>query len=377
MLWRSLAPVGGLVLGFFAMCTADARAQKKRVFVDSDTVLALAFAPAGDAVAGAGIGGDIQIWDIPSGKLQQRLSGPNLSIRRSIAFTPDGTTLAVGGDDRAVHLWNSKTGQLTKTLGGNKPDELGDVTCLAISPDGRLLASASYRPNVRVEGNTKYVSGVAEADVTLWRLPGGALQTKWDLGKDYASSVAFSPDGNVLACAEGGVIRLRDVKTGAVQRSFKPDRGAVRSVAFSPDGKELTGGGAYAVPVGSGTEARGEFHVWRVGTGALRFSRTDFGAASVSVALSSDGRTLATATGRSKRNGGSQWYAPELWLWDLRTEQLLRTVEGARGLHVPVAFSPNAQLLVYADDKEVVLIETATGQRRATLMTVTERLRRE
>src|SRR5438270_537137 len=110
----------------------------------------------------------------------------------------------------------------------------------------------------------RYVQGlILGCLVTLTPSPLTAQQAKLRQTIDRAhtvalASVAFSPDGKVLASCAGGTIMMWDVVTGKNTATFKGNVMIVSVVAFSPDGKILA----------SGTLA-GTIELWDVSTGKI------------------------------------------------------------------------------------------------------------
>jgi RNA polymerase sigma factor (sigma-70 family) len=103
------------------------------------------FAPNGKMVASAGGGGEVELWDVESGKPITSLRGLGEGTW-SVAFSPDGKTLAAGGRDGNVHLWDVETGKRKEPLKGH-----GSVIYdVAFSPDGKTLASTSQDQTVRL-----------------------------------------------------------------------------------------------------------------------------------------------------------------------------------------------------------------------------------
>jgi WD40 repeat protein len=104
-----------------------------------------------------------------------------------------------------------------------------EVRCVAISPDGKILACG--------DGNT----------IRFWDVASGKLQATLKKAAVYGvDSLAFSPDSRTLASGNGGnKIKLWDVGTHKLKTLLDKDSEyATPRVVFSPDGKTLASGGS-------------------------------------------------------------------------------------------------------------------------------------
>jgi WD40 repeat protein/uncharacterized caspase-like protein len=208
------------------------------------------------------------------------------------------------------------------------------VNSVAFSPDGMRI-----------------LSGSSDHTVKLWDVTTGAVLRTFEGHSDEVTSVALSPDGaRVLS---GGTsrgshlddtVKLWDATTGVLLRTFEGHSGGVRSVAFSPDGARVLSAGL------------GDVKLWDAATGALlhtfqaRLPKQSI-PLFVLVAFSPDGRRVLS--------GGN-----DLKLWDATTGGLLRTFEGS-GSVSSVGFSPDGvHVLSGGDvsDNTVKLWSASTGK---------------
>jgi WD40 repeat protein len=98
-----------------------------------------------DVNAEAPSGRDVQLIDAASGRVVRTLVGHTDGVS-CVAFSPDGRRIATASMDRTVKLWDAETGQEVLTL----RDHTATVTCVAFSPDGYRLLSGSIDHTARV-----------------------------------------------------------------------------------------------------------------------------------------------------------------------------------------------------------------------------------
>jgi WD40 repeat protein len=149
----------------------------------------------------------------------------------TLAFSPDGKVLATGGHDPMIHLWEPASGKPLRRL---EVEELpGGARSLAFSPDGKVLAS-----------------GGDSEKIVLWDVVRGKRVRSLRGQQGAAHSLAFSPDGKLLVAGDRNyTVRRWDVASGREVQPFQgqqpPKRGLgvgdkpLRFVAFSPDGRTL------------------------------------------------------------------------------------------------------------------------------------------
>ena len=204
----------------------------------------------------------------------------------------------------------------------------GRVLSLAFSPDGTLLASGS-------RDNT----------VGLWDARTGHLVRTLKGHSNDVNSVAFSPDSTLLASgSDDRTVRLWDARTGRMLRKWNSDSGRVLSLAFSPDGTLLANAYQYSL------------YLRRVRTGRLRGMRGHTKDLTL-LDFSPDSELLAGGSGDRT-----------VKLWDVRTGHLARTLEGHTGTVTSVAFSPDSAFLISgSNDCAVRIWSTCSGSEIAAI----------
>src|SRR5262249_6283705 len=130
-------------------------------------------------------------------------------------------------------------------------------------------------------------------------------------------ALALRPDGAVLAGVGLGVIRLWDLATGQMVRSFRGPIHAVHTLTFSADGRRLAAAGGDHMVREWDAEAGKELHLLRHTDRAL------------CVAFSPDGKYLAS--------GGCD---NVVRVWDAATGKEVSALRGPAGYVMGVAFSP-------------------------------------
>jgi WD40 repeat protein len=120
----------------------------------------------------------VRLWDATTGALKQTLEG---QLIRSLTFSPDGKVLASASFDKTVRLWDATTGTLKQTLKGHS--DL--VRAVTFSPDGKVLASAAEDKTVR-----------------LWDATTGAWKQTLEIHATI-TSLLFSEDGRYIKTNRG------------------------------------------------------------------------------------------------------------------------------------------------------------------------------
>jgi WD40 repeat protein len=355
--------------------------------VGTGAVSALAFHRGGQTLAVAGEGSaseataDVQLWDLKARRGSAPLRG-HPGGAASLAFSPDGRTLATGGADHTVKLWDhpgqreevalrghtgvpgsvslSRDGRtLAWVSRGNQPNAAGTqlavydlvrgmylsvlrghgrpIRCLALSPDGKVLASAA--------------GGDEEpAELLVWEVTTGRLVQALSAAGEGVTALAFHPDGKTLATAgRDDTVKVWDIDSGKMRLWMKASARPALALAFSGDG--------YSLAAGTGREGKsGAIDVWDSTTGALRGSMSAHDGVRC-LAIAPDGSLVAHA------DAAGQVHLHEVAGGGMRAKLVTEMKQVAC-----IAFSPDGQTLAVAGSSAgVKLWDVPTAQERASL----------
>jgi WD40 repeat protein len=302
-------------------------------------VSTVAYSPDGKLVLSAGADGTAKLWR--GTQLVQTLrQGGKVS---TAAFTPDGLDVVTAGDDGTAKLWRAADGALLATYAHGAPARA------VIGPGGRTVVTAGSDGNVRLWARTgtlrwtaahgapvtalavsrdgSVASGGADGTVRLWRADGTAVSTALTGHTAGITSLAFSPDGRVLASGSSdSTARLWDARTGKPLHTLGGHLQGVTSVSFSPDGTDVLT-----------SSVDGDAWIWRTATGRL-FRKLKFHVSTVSrAAFSPDGRWVVTA---GPTTAG---------IWQARSGKLLYFLDNAHGNLTWAAWAPDSLRIVAGD----------------------------
>jgi cytochrome c len=225
-----------------------------------DAVNAVLLLKDGRAVT-AGADGRIAIWGERAQQPQTVLEGHTAPIV-ALAQSPDGALLASASWDRTIRLWPLAGGAPRVLEGHNQ-----NVNGVAFSPDGKSVVSVGYDLTLRiwpVDGNAaptivtlptplsavavaadgEIIAGGASGSV-YFITPAGELTGEVQASPTPIISVAASRDGNlVVAASSRGSVGVIDRKERRLARTLVGPGLPVWSIAFLPDNHTILTGGA-------------------------------------------------------------------------------------------------------------------------------------
>jgi len=199
----------------------------------------------------------------------------------------------------------------------------GDRVVVWSLPDGKLLQELRFATRTHsalFASSDEVVVSLIDGSIEVRAIASGAVVRRIEAGTRQVAA-AISPGGRMLATCQTEQIRLWDLASGKLLRTFGHDFGSIGGVAFSPDGTLLASAGYDA-----------NVHLWDVSTGQQRASVREQLLAAFSVAFTGDGRSLVI--------GGA---SGAIEIVDVRTASIVRRLRGEKYAVGALALSPDGR----------------------------------
>ncbi len=346
-------------------------ADVKTITSTAGNVKSLAVQPTGNQVAASGEDRSVHVWDIESGKEAYAL-GPFNAAAEHVTWSANGNMVAAVAGDGGLAVWDvgpgrkklldlkitngaagygvrispdgksvaacgEKIARIYALVGGDKAESAGTtrreyvgagahtdmVTCLAYSPDGKTLATASRDKSIR-----------------LWDV-GTGQRLRTLLGHtEKVNDIEFSPDGNQLvSVADDQTVRLWDLAPTSPSALFTGHKGPVWTTAISPDATRTASGGDDRI-----------VRVWETASGKELRALSGHAAAITALAWSVDGQRLFSASGDKT-----------VCAWDMNSGQS-RTIAELEAAGLALAVAPDDRRIAVAGaDRKVRIVDQGPG----------------
>ena len=281
-------------------------------------------------------------------------------------FDRNNNILATGELDNTINLWDLVKGEHKKTLRRHK----GGLNCLTFSPDGKTLASGGEGEFIRGEdGNFRRDNGVFH----VWDAVKGKRKHRFS-GEDMFDirSLAFSPDGNLLAGGDQfGQIHLVDPNAGKYIKKLEGHSREVVAISFSADMRTFASG-----------SKDGTLRIWEVVSGKNEQTFEGFFDKVIGFDVSADSKTILmggsgptclwdVASGKREKTFTESSYAGNIafipggkfilpstnakFLYDRNTGERVAHFLGTGSSAASVGFSPDGKKIVTGNDDGTLL----------------------
>ncbi len=238
-----------------------------------------------------------------------------------IAISPDDSKIVSAGGLGLIYVWDVQISKVVDTV-----KIYGKILSLAISPDGSLIAAGNAQGEIYIVDFKSGKTNSVLFDTDHW---------------SYVSTLKFSPDGYILfSGCDDGAIKLWDIKSEQLLKTFEGYSYNARTFAVSSDGKKL----ASIV-----NEYTNSIKLWDIDSESLILDFSLKSTSFRSVDFSPDGTKLMGCDGKIK-------------LWDASTGLILDSIEIEDNFCHKALFSKDGKRIISCwQDSSIRIFNVQTG----------------
>jgi WD40 repeat protein/uncharacterized caspase-like protein len=284
----------------------------------------------------------VKIWDVISGREVQTLTlgmAPN-----EVGFSADGKSLITVAGQGDVVMWDVASGNRLRNFAAPAAASSNPLGNMGSMPNLGTLPNMGKRGSIPNMPTMPSIPNMGDINSMITNVLG--TMTSGTMGKNV-TSIAFSPDGRVLA-------------TGGVESKSNFDMGALMNTANQKGSKGKRPQDPQDILKDIKIESVGQVLLWDTATGQQVGAIKGHGTGVTDVVFSRDGKLLAS--------GGTD---NTIKIWDVVTKRELRTLTGHTANIESMDFSPDGRLLASASDEgSTFLWDTNTGEHLLTLISL-------
>ena len=294
-------------------------------------IIGVHFSSDGNTLVGWNDNG-MRFWDIEKSVFKQDMN-IHLERQSDITFRSNGISI-VNGYYKTIRYLDFNTDTQEEKINEHEIDDAHkeSITCVSVSPDGKMIASGSRDKTVR-----------------LWYAETETLHKTLKGNRKPILSLTFSHDGSSIAStSEDKTVRVWNVDTGRCKHTFKTNSEHLHRVVFSPNGKTL-----------ASSSFDGIIHQWDLKRGKHKNTIVGHGHgfASKNIVFSNDKITAATTYGDN-----------HIILYDVNTQEMQAVLAGHKKRVNCLSFSSDGKILASgSQDKTIRLWDATTGEHKKTL----------
>jgi WD40 repeat protein len=258
----------------------------------------------------------------------------------AIAVSHDGRLAAASSTSRAIGIWELASGQLIKQL--EFPASQNSTGALAFAPDGKRLYAGNAPRRRRNQGKA----------LLEFEIETGTIVNEASVEPNWVNKIAVHANADWIATAGGGFdrsLRLWTVSGLYPHRIWPAHDSAVVALAISPDGKLIASGGGNSVRSGRDPSVR----LWDARTGQQLHKLRGHTQSIADLVFTQDGRRLVSLSGDAVQ------------AWDVKSARLLSRIKLSDTVLNAKTLSPDGRWFAsntYGESEAVALQAVASGK---------------